>query len=211
MKTTKICLLRHGETNWNAQKRVQGQIDVGLNANGRTQAALAARRLAAEGFDRIYSSDLRRCMETAEPIATRLAKPVTPCPGIRERHYGCLQGLTAEQVASHMPEIHARYRRRDPDFDFAGGESLSGFAARVIGAVEMLVAAHTGEKLLLVTHGGVLDVIYREATGRDLSSPRDFPIPNARINWLEFGRGRWRVVSWDDGRHREQALEEVLP
>ncbi|MBL8486417.1 MAG: histidine phosphatase family protein [Rhodocyclaceae bacterium] len=211
MKTTRICLLRHGETDWNAQKRIQGQIDVGLNTTGRTQALVAARRLAHEPIRRIYASDLKRALETAGPIAERLGLPVQPHVGIRERHYGCLQGLTADQVAAHMPDIHERYRRRDAHWEFSGGESLTAFAARAIGAVETLAAAHPGETLLLVTHGGVLDVLYRHATGRDLGSPRDFPIPNATLNWLEVGGGSFSVRSWNDGRHREPALEEALP
>ncbi len=211
MKTTRLCILRHGETDWNAQKRIQGQIDVGLNAAGRTQAMVAARRLAHERIHRVYASDLRRSLETAAPIAEKLGLAVQPHPGIRERHYGCLQGLTADQMAAHLPEMFARYRRRDTDWEFAGGENLADFAARVIGAVETLVAAHPGESLLLVTHGGVLDILYRHATGRDLGSARDFRIPNASINWLEVANGRFRVVTWDDGPQRDRALEEALP
>lgn len=206
--TARFCIVRHGETDWNVARRIQGHLDVPLNAAGLAQAAAAAAGLAGEAFTAAYSSDLGRAWATARALAGPLGLAVTPEPGLRERNYGILQGLTGAEIAARYPGIHARYLARDVDYDFETGESLSRFAARIIDAVERLAARHGGEALLLVSHGGVLDICYRRATGRDLSAPRDFAIPNAALNWFEVGPDGWRLLAWADRRHLELALEE---
>jgi 2,3-bisphosphoglycerate-dependent phosphoglycerate mutase len=127
---------------------------------------------------------------------------------LRERHYGVLQGLTTAEIAVRYPKAYARYLARDPDHSFKTGESLVTFAARIVAAVEALAAAHSGQTLLLVSHGGVLDICYRRATGRDLSAPRDFTIPNAALNWFDVGQGGWSLLTWADRSHLERSLEE---
>lgn len=209
MTVTRICMVRHGETDWNAGRRLQGQIDIPLNAVGRAQAQAAAAGLRKQRFDVLYSSDLARTRETAAPIAAALGLPVFAASGLRERHYGLMQGQTAEETRQRQPEIHARYAARDPDADLGGGESLRAFAARVEATLATLAAAHAGRRLLLVSHGGVLDIVYRLATGRDLSSPRDFSIPNAGINWVELAAGQWRLLAWGDCSHLAGAMDEV--
>jgi 2,3-bisphosphoglycerate-dependent phosphoglycerate mutase len=208
LKNTRFCIVRHGETDWNVERRIQGHIDIPLNAVGRAQAEATAAGLAGRAFVAAYSSDLARAWQTAEAASRRIGVELRPDPGLRERHYGIFQGLTAAEGAERFPAAHARYVARDPHYDFEVGESLSHAAARVVAAIEALAVRHPGQKVLLVSHGGVLDVCYRKATGRDLSAPRDFPIPNAALNWIEVGSRGWRLVTWADRRHLEETLEE---
>jgi probable phosphoglycerate mutase len=209
MTTTRICLVRHGETDWNAEKRIQGQTDIPLNETGRAQALAAAFGLAHFRFSAIHASDLARALQTAGAAAERLGLEVRPTPGLRERHYGIFQGLTADEGALRFPAAHARYAARDPDYDFETGESLRGFAARVAAAVDDLVRHHAGQTVLAVTHGGVLDIVYRRATGRPLETPRDFTIPNAALNWFDFDVHGWHLVKWADRHHLERVLEQA--
>lgn len=203
-------MVRHGETDWNLEKRIQGHIDIPLNATGRAQAEAAARGLSAHDFAAAYSSDLGRAWQTAQAAAGRLGLELLREPGLRERNYGIFQGLTPAETARHHPAAHARYRVRDPHFDFETGESLTEFAGRVVAAVEGLAGRHPGRMVLLVAHGGVLDICYRQATGRDLVTPRDFAIPNAAFNWFEVGPAGWRLLSWAERGHLDQALEESV-
>jgi 2,3-bisphosphoglycerate-dependent phosphoglycerate mutase len=204
---TRICMVRHGETDWNVEKRIQGHIDVALNAMGQSQAEATAAGLAGRTFHAAYASDLGRAWQTAQTIAARLGLDVWPAPGLRERHYGILQGLTTAEVAERDPDTYARYLARDPDHSFKTGESLAMFAGRIVAAVEALAVAHPGQALLLVSHGGVLDICYRQATGRDLSAPRNFAIPNAALNWFDVGPTGWRLIDWADRSHLERALD----
>ncbi len=210
MNTTRICIVRHGETDWNLERRLQGQLDTNLNAAGRAQAEATARGLAQHAFTALYSSDLMRTMQTAMVMAERLALNVHPEPGLRERHYGVFQGLTATELARDYPEAHARFLTRDPDYDFDHGESLRNFATRVTQTVERIASHHAGQTLLLLTHGGVLDIVYRRITGRDLSGPRDFPVPNAALNWIEVEPQGWRLLEWADRSHLQRTLEQAV-
>jgi len=206
---TRLCLIRHGETDWNAERRVQGQIDIPLNAKGRTQASSLARGLAAERFTAVYSSDLRRAMQTAEPSAGIHKLPIRADAALRERHFGVLQSLTAEEAQVCYPQASLRHAGRDPEYDYENGESLAAFEQRITQCLAELFRRHAGETILVVTHGGVLDIAYRQATGRPLTARRDFALPNAGLNWLEGDAGGWRVVVWADLSHIDQALDEL--
>ena len=209
MIATRICLVRHGETAWNAEGRVQGQLDIPLNDVGRAQARATAEALAGHDFSAIYCSDLMRVRQTAEPSARRLALPVTYDAALRERHYGMFETLTYVEVREKFPEQYARFRDKDPDFDFEGGESLRGFNERSLKVVGDLIARHAGEQILVFTHGGVLEMVYRHARATGLSSPRDFEIPNAGINWIEVKADEWKVWAWADVAHLEAALDDL--
>lgn len=207
--TTRLCLVRHGETDWNAQRRIQGQIDIPLNAAGRIQARATAAGVAGRRFDAVYSSDLGRALETARPIAAALGLALKSATSLRERHYGRMQGLTGAEARERFPDLHAAYAARDPHHDLGGGETLTEFARRVAASLQSLVAAHPGGSLLAVSHGGVLDVVHRLATGRDLAAPRDFAMPNAGLNWLEYREQAWHLVSWGEQAHLPASLDEV--
>jgi len=206
---TRICMVRHGETAWNAEGRVQGQLDIPLNETGRAQARATAEALAGHDFTAIYCSDLMRVRQTAEPSARRLALPVSYMAELRERHYGMFETLTYVEVREKFPEQYARFRDKDPDFDFEGGESLRLFNERSLNVVGSLIARHPGEQILVFTHGGVLEMVYRHARAVGLSSPRDFEIPNAGINWVEVTPGEWKVWAWAEVAHLEAALDDL--
>jgi 2,3-bisphosphoglycerate-dependent phosphoglycerate mutase len=210
MTATRFCIIRHGETDWNVERRIQGHADVPLNSMGEAQAAAAAAGLAGQPFAAAYSSDLDRAWRTAQTAVQPLGLIVQAESGLRERHYGVLQGLTSAEIRERLPQVHARYVARDVHYDFETGESLSDFAKRVVATVEQLARRHQGASVLLVSHGGVLDICHRHATGRPLSTPRDFQIPNAALNWFELDAGGWRLLAWADRRHLDRALEESV-
>lgn len=194
----RICLIRHGETDWNACRRIQGQMDIPLNDNGRAQAEAMSHQACGYRFHGIYSSDLGRAVDTARMLADRCGLEARTMPALRERHFGRLQGLTAAEAAMRYPQIYASYKARDPDCDFETGESLLQFSQRVSHALEALIGNHAGQTLALVSHAGVLDMVYRKATGRALRAPRDFSIPNCALNWFTFDELGWHLQTWGD-------------
>lgn len=209
---TRLCFVRHGETDWNAGKRIQGQIDIPLSVLGHAQARATANALVNEGFAAIYSSDLARARQTAEATAHLAHLPLQLLTGLRERHYGIFQGLTYEEAAARHPEEYARHRARDPRFVPAGGESLLDLAARLGATCDEIVRRHPGEAVALFTHGGVLDIVHRQAAARPLDTPRDFTIPNCGINWVEVngvGGGCWTLLSWAERDHLAGARDEL--
>lgn len=206
---TRLCIVRHGETAWNAEHRVQGQLDVPLNDYGRRQAQAVAAVLGRERFSAIYSSDLGRARETAAPTAAALGLEVKLDPALRERHYGIFQTLTYADVKLKYPEDYARFERREPEFDFRTGESLRAFYERAVKCVQGIAAAHPGGEVLVFTHGGVLDKLYRYVTGLPLSAPREFRIPNCGINRLGAAPGAWQILVWADVAHLDSALDDL--
>lgn len=207
--TTRICFVRHGETDWNVEKRIQGHIDIPLNATGRAQALAMAYNAAHHRFATIYSSDLTRALDTARAIAEREGLEVRLLPQIRERNYGILQGLTAAEAAIKYPQAYALYVARDPHYDFETGESLLAFADRVAEGIAWMARHHVGQTICAVCHGGVLDILYRKATGRPLSTPRDFVIPNCALNWFHIDEHGWHLEKWADRHHLEHVLVDT--
>ena len=206
---TLLCLVRHGETAWNAEGRVQGQTDVPLNVVGTAQAGAVGAALADERFAAIYSSDLTRVRQTAEPAAQRLGLAIRYDAAPRERHYGMFETLTYLEVRERFPADYARFRNKELDYDFRGGESLRAFNERALECVRSLAARHAGEAILVFTHGGVLEMVYRHAAALGLSSTREFEIPNAAINWVEVTGESWRVRRWAERGHLERALDDL--
>lgn len=209
MPITRLCLVRHGETEWNAEGRVQGQTDIPLSPVGVRQARAAAAVLARHDFGAIYSSDLARVRQTAEPAAQRLALPLQFDPDLRERHYGIFERLLYTEVKERYPALYARFHEKDPDFDFETGESLRTFFDRSVGAVRRIAERHPGEQVLIFTHGGVLDMVYRHAHSLGFSAGRDYGIPNCGVNWLEVTPAGWAVHCWADVSHLSGALDEL--
>jgi probable phosphoglycerate mutase len=206
---TRICFVRHGETDWNVEKRIQGHTDIPLNALGRAQALAMAFNAAHVNFSALYSSDLTRAVDTAKALAQREALEIRLLPQLRERNYGIFQGITAAEGAQRHPEAYRLYAARDPQYDFETGESILAFAARVAEAVDWMVRHHAGQTIAAVTHGGVLDILYRKATGRPLHTPRDFDIPNCGLNWFHFDGQGWHLEAWADRHHLENVLVET--
>lgn len=205
--TTTLVLVRHGETPWNVEGRIQGHTDIALNPLGLAQAAAVGGRLATERFDAIYSSDLQRAYSTALPVAGDPARIVRE-PRLRERHLGVLQGLDGREALERQPAAWKAFKSRDPEAALDGGESLGEFARRTVAFIEEARSRHAGGRVLVVTHGGLLDAAYRHATGMPLSAPRDFPIYNASINVLSHDGRSWRVDSWGDVSHLPRSMDD---
>lgn len=208
---TRICLIRHGETEWNAERRIQGQIDVGLNATGRRQAAAAGRWLAPARIAALYSSDLVRARTTAEAIGAAVGLVPVLAPELRERRYGVFEGLTYAEARTRYPDVYAAFEGRNADYAFENGESLAAMYARVTGKLRELAAAHAGQVIAVVVHGGVLDIVNRFVRGNPLEMPRDFLIPNAGLNWIIAVDGAWRIESWGDTAHLDPGALDELP
>lgn len=207
---TELVLLRHGVTAWNRARRFQGHIDIPLDEEGHRQAQLAARRLSAEPVAAVYASDLGRAVQTAEPIARALGLSLQRDAGLRERHYGAFEGLDHDALEREHPEAFARWRAREPDFPLpGGGETLRSFHARVEAALLRLALRHPGERVVAVTHGGVLDCVYRIASGLDLSAPRRHDLLNASVNRIAWDGARFRLLAWGDVAHLEAALDDI--
>ena len=207
--TTRFCIVRHGETAWNAKQRVQGQLDIPLNANGQRQARAVGVALAAVRFDAVVCSDLSRAYETALLSSSAMDGGIETEVALRERHYGKFQGLKYVEAQQQFPADFALHLERHLDFAYASGESLQSFAARVGKVMDALAKKHKDKTVLVVTHGGCLDVVYRTASGIGLTAPRNFAIPNAAINWVDYVDGRWSIVGWADCAHLEATLDEL--
>ena len=200
-KMMRLCLVRHGETAWNAEQRMQGHKDLPLSEEGITQAEQAARHFSGKSVTAIYSSDLQRAQQTAQPIAAALKLAITTLPALRERNYGRCEGLIRSEVVTRYAEDARALRERDPDYVLPGGESLRQHQQRILDCISQLAEKHGGETVVVVTHGGVLDLIYRCASGIPLDHPRNFPIPNTGISWLSIGENEWHIEQWADTAH----------
>ena len=211
MQATRIIALRHGETAWNVDMRIQGKLDIELNETGRWQARRAAQALASEEIDAVYSSDLLRAWDTACTVAGAAGQTAKPVPALRERGFGIFEGKTFTEIEATWPEQTLRWRQRDPLWKPEGGESLQELRQRIELAVFSLAERHPGEQMVLVAHGGVLDVLYRLATRQDLQTPRSWNLGNATINRLLWTPEGLSLVGWADTRHLEddEALDET--
>ena len=208
MQATRIIAVRHGETAWNVATRIQGQLDIGLNARGRWQAAQVAQALRGEPLQAVYASDLARAWDTAQAIAQVSAVGLTAHVGLRERGFGEFEGLTHADIEARWPEHGLRWRQRDPHWAPPAGESLAELRDRIRGTVDELALAHVGQQIVLVAHGGVLDALYRLATGQTIQAPRSWQLGNATINRLLWTPEGLSLVGWSDATHLES--EPVL-
>jgi probable phosphoglycerate mutase len=198
---TELLFIRHGETDWNRQQRFQGQIDVPLNALGHAQAARLGQRLAGETHDALFSSDLTRARETAAPLAAAWGRQPVLVPGLREQSFGVLEGLDVPAIQQQHGALWQQWLEHRADFALPGGESLRQFHTRVIEAVRELAAASAGQRLVIVTHGGVLDMLWRTANGLPLDGLRACEIPNTGLNRLRWAGGTLHIDSWADEAH----------
>ncbi len=207
--STKLCIIRHGETDWNCEGRIQGQLDIPLNEVGREQALAAAYNSGHHRFEAVVSSDLLRTVQTAEALALREGLPVITMEGLRERHYGIFQGVTKSEAPGKYPDIYPLYKARDLHYNFETGESLTKFSQRVLDTFLWLVHHYEDKQIAVVTHAGVLDIMYRTATDRPLETERDFNIPNSALNWFHHDGGGWHLDHWDDHHHAAHVLMDA--
>ena len=210
MDPTRILAIRHGETAWNRDTRIQGHIDIPLNERGQWQAARVAQALRDEPLAAIYSSDLTRARQTATPLAEALGLSVITHVGLRERHFGDFEGKTWEEIETGWPEQALAWRQRVPEFAPAGGENLLQLQERVVGTVLELARRHPGEQVVMVAHGGVMDVLYRAATGQHLQAPRTWTLDNAALNRLLCTEAGLGLVGWADTGHLQDGADQPL-
>ena len=198
---TELILVRHGETDWNRELRFQGHVDVDLNAIGLEQARRVAARLATERVRGVYASDLMRARQTADPVAAQLGVATNTHTDLREQSFGAVDGMRVADIKEQHPTAWEGWLRFEEDYCMPGGETTRQFHARVVDAVHRIAAEHRGAAVIVVTHGGVLDMIYRTARALPLSGPRQSLIPNAGLSRVVVRSDRIEIVSWADTAH----------
>ncbi|WP_414896458.1 histidine phosphatase family protein [Roseateles sp.] len=208
---TQVLAIRHAETDWNRAQRIQGHTDIGLSELGAAQARLLGQALSELPVAAIYASDLLRAQQTAQAVAAaqvhQQANPLRLDPQLRERSFGCFEGLTWEQIKARWPSQSEQWRRRDADFGAEGGETLADFYQRSVAALTRIASRHPGQTIVIVTHGGVLDCLYRAATGLSLQAPRTWTLGHAAINRLLYTQSGFSLVGWHDASHLESLLQ----
>lgn len=208
-QATRVLAVRHGETAWNVDTRIQGQLNIGLNAKGQWQAERVAQALADEGIHAVYASDLVRAYDTAVAIGRAAGGlRVQSEYRLRERSFGSFEGLTWADIERDFPDHSARWRARDLDFRPDGGETLVRFYERVVEAASEIAARHPGETIALVAHGGVLDCLYRAAARVELNAPRSWQLGNAAVNRLLYTEEGFTLVGWGDTAHLDDAVHD---
>ncbi len=193
MSTAQLCIARHGETDWNKSGILQGWLDVPINAHGRTQAAVMAQTFARQGFDAVWTSTLVRARETAEilSLALQLAAPRSHA-GLKERNFGAIQGIPKSELAEFNPTQLEQILRRNPAAQFVGGESMDEFADRVLGALSDIGVCHPGQRVLVITHGWVLDVLTRHIGGLARHAVLPVKPGNGDSLWVDVQAGSVR-------------------
>ena len=212
MTITRFCLVRHGETNWNAERRLQGHTDIDLNTRGLAQAkqmASALKRINL-AFDVLYTSDLQRAAKTANAIEQLFKTSAIVDAALRERHLGALQGLTTDEAPGLEPNLWKSHISRNIAEELRGGESIQQFANRINTALEQIRDQHLGKTILLVSHGGALDMMYRIASNQPLDAEKAVAVPNASLNWISHDGLTWKVDSWADTSHLEDLALDNL-
>jgi broad specificity phosphatase PhoE len=178
---TTILFVRHGETDWNRERRVQGHSDTPLNDTGRAQARALSTRLAGEPIDAVYASDLARAHETARILAEPRGLQVTAVTDLRERHFGTWEGMTDDEVLTRFPEAAAGAR--------GDGETWEAMSRRVLDALARIAEAHPRGRVLVVSHGGPLQALLRHCSGDG-----DGPIPNCHVVSITVQGGEFRPL-----------------
>ncbi len=210
MKTT-LLLIRHAETTWNAEHRIQGELDIPLSPLGILQSARLAERLANEPIDAVYSSSQSRAWLTAAPVAARHGLDVIADPRLRERSFGIFEGLTLDEIADRYPAAFRKWRERDPAWRPEDGESGQQLIDRVLAAMSDIRTRYPGQTVVLVSHGGVLDVVYRAARGLQWHAPREHQMLNAAVNRLtaEGSPLALSIDHWGDVEHLKESRDEL--
>jgi 2,3-bisphosphoglycerate-dependent phosphoglycerate mutase len=203
---TRLILVRHAETAWNRDRRMQGQTDTPLSDEGRAQARALGARLAGARFAALYSSDLSRAMDTARCVADTTGYDIVADARLRERAFGIFEGLTGVEIAARFPNELERFHSRDPDYVVPEGESARVFHARCLGCLVEIAQRHAGAEVVIVTHGLVLDAVYRAAHSMPLEAPRTVQLLNASLNIFVRDNRTWKMESWGDVEHLNNTL-----
>lgn len=211
-RSTDLLIIRHGETDWNALQRLQGWSDIILNEAGINQAQNLNNYLQKEYLQtvykehglkptRIYTSDLKRAIQTAHPLANDLAIEIQIDPDLRERNYGKLEGKNWREALDH----HDTHRHVTPK-DFAeelGVERLDEFAKRLQRGLNGITQRYPGELVVVISHGGALDMMWRYFKGLALDAQREVLQRNTTINHVRWDNGLWHLLDWGHKAHLE--------
>lgn len=215
MNTTRFWLIRHGETQWNADRRLQGWLDIPLSAVGVQQARQLGSYLRSPSFgakiDLVVASDLTRAYDTARDAAGHFGLPIERHAGLRERCYGVYEGQDwALLNGKHEGGLPVNFR--DPDQAIEQGETLRVFSSRIAQAFEGLAQDHIGKNIMVFSHGGVIDIAWRIANKLPLDAVRPDPILNASINQFAIDADRgWHMHEWGQTEHLDMAaLDDVI-
>eukprot|EP00270_Netrium_digitus_P013126 TRINITY_DN4337_c0_g1_i1.p2 TRINITY_DN4337_c0_g1~~TRINITY_DN4337_c0_g1_i1.p2 ORF type:complete len:240 (+),score=44.65 TRINITY_DN4337_c0_g1_i1:82-801(+) len=199
--STDVIIVRHGETTWNHDHRLQGQTDTPLNETGKAQAEAVGARLGSCGLDiaQIFSSDLSRAYDTAMQIAKRIGQQVIRLEALRERHLGVLQGFTPRESKEKQPKAYSAFVSHLSSLTIpGGGESLDEVKERASKALESIAKGYRGRRVVVVAHGGTMNVLHEYATGKEPPSK----VVNAAINLVRVHvDGSWNVLLWGDIAH----------
>ena len=206
MSATEIILIRHGETEWNLSGRWQGHADSALSPRGIAQAEALGERMKYEPVDAVYVSDLERALHTARLVGTPSGWDCVPIKELRERDLGVLEGLTTAEMEVNQPNVYEAFRAEGPEYQPPGGESFRQFSERCSEVIEQLVAKHPGQKIALVTHGGVLGVLFRKVLNLGLEAERNFLLLNCSINRIQKVADHWNLISWGDVTHLQNVV-----
>lgn len=199
--------MRHGESIWNAERRIQGQLDPPLSPEGRRQAEKLGRRLAGRRLAGFYSSDLKRAFQTSKVIAESIGMDPVPYASLREIYLGEWEGLRTEDLAARFPDVWARWSQ-EPDWDLVpGGEGAAVFEGRAGEAIDAIAKRHQDGEVLVVTHGGVIQVALHQVVGRGSRGLFQFKIQNTSISVIERRNGRTVIAGVNDVSH----LEAIRP
>lgn len=213
MESTHFWLIRHGETEWNANRRLQGWLDIPLSEHGVQQARQLATWLQAQRepvFDIVLSSDLSRAAETARLATSGMELEIVTSPQLRERNYGVYQGM---DWAALTDDLAARQvNLRDPQQPIEEGESFQEFADRIVRAFDAYAHEYVGKNVLVFAHGGVVDVVWRKANGHSLTVKREGTILNTSVNVFDvYPDGAWRMGTWNQVGHLDApTLDDVM-
>ena len=201
MERTQVIIVRHGQTEWNLKLVRQGHLDSPLTEKGVAQANALAQRLAQEKFTALYSSDLGRAVQTARLIANATGHRIITDQRLRERHLGIFQGLSGEEIRKRFPEEYRCHRTMGPTYIIPGGESVEQQVARNIGYLNEIAEKHSGEAIVVVSHGGVLSGLFRHTFSIPFEAPRRFEFTNAGLNVFVYDQGNWFLQTWGDVSH----------
>ena len=192
----KIIMVRHGETIWNTEKRIQGNANTPLTDAGIQQAEKTGKRLNIESIDEIYSSDLGRAVQTAEIINKHLKLNIEFIKGLRERNYGILEGVSFSELHKKYPDIEEKLYSHNPEYKIPNGESFNIFADRIYNCINHIVESTNSRTILMVIHGGVIECFFYKVIGLPLNIRRKFSLFNSSINKFSNIDGRWTLDSW---------------
>ena len=200
-ESTKVILIRHGETEWNLSGRWQGHADSALSERGVSQAVALGERMKKESIDHFYTSDLERAQHTSRLVGEPSGWLAEPMESLRERDLGVLEGLTTDEMIDKFPNQYKSFRNDGSDYQVPHGESFRQFYERCSQALEEVSFRHSGKRIGLVTHGGFLGAIFRYVLKIPLDAERNYVLLNCSVNRLEKTDKGWNLISWGDVAH----------